>query len=143
MRASTCSSCTSFPVFPTSGRSSNDTQKSSMQPRRAVEDTIATLRAQFGDRLSTVPALLERHGQDESYHPPHPPDAVVFAQSTEEVVQIVRVCAEHRTPIIPYGVGTSLEGNIAAVRGGMCIDLSTMNRVLAIDREDLDCRVQP
>src|SRR4029079_18303576 len=94
-------------------------------------------------RLSTAPALLERHGQDESYHPPHPPDAVVFAQSTEEVVQIVRVCAEHRTPIIPYGVGTSLEGNIAAVRGGVCIDLSTMNRVLAIDREDLDCRVQP
>jgi D-lactate dehydrogenase (cytochrome) len=97
----------------------------------------------LGERLSTVPAVLERHGQDESYHPPHPPDAVVFAQSTEEVARIVRVCAEHRTPIIPYGVGTSLEGNTAAVRGGVCIDLSTMNRVLAVDREDLDCRVQP
>ncbi len=114
-----------------------------MQPQRVLQDLVSKLSDQFGERVTTARAIRDRHGQDESYHPPHPPDAVVFPHSTEEVVAIVRLCAAHRTPMVPYGVGTSLEGNIAAVRGGVCIDLSQMNRVLAINREDLDCRVQP
>ena len=114
-----------------------------MQPQRVLQDLVSKLSERFGERVTTARAIRDRHGQDESYHPPHPPDAVVFPHTTEEVVAIVRLCAAHRTPMIPYGVGTSLEGNIAAVRGGVCIDLSQMNRVLAINREDLDCRVQP
>ena len=114
-----------------------------MQPLRVLQDLVSKLSERFGERVTTARAIRDRHGQDESYHPPHPPDAVVFPHTTEEVVAIVRLCAAHRTPMIPYGVGTSLEGNIAAVRGGVCIDLSQMNRVLAINREDLDCRVQP
>jgi D-lactate dehydrogenase (cytochrome) len=114
-----------------------------MQNRHAVADVITKLGERFGERATTVRAIRERHGQDESYHAPHPPDAVVFAHSTDEVCAIVELCAAHGTPIIPYGVGTSLEGNIAAVHGGICIDLSQMNRVLEINREDMDCRVQP
>ena len=114
-----------------------------MQPQRALQDLVSKLSERFGERVTTAHAIRDRHGQDESYHPPHPPDAVVFPHTTEEVVAIVRLCAAHRRPMIPYGAGTSLEGNIAAVRGGVCIDLSQMNRVLAINREDLDCRVQP
>ncbi|PWT76242.1 MAG: FAD-binding oxidoreductase [Proteobacteria bacterium] len=97
----------------------------------------------LGERVTTSRALRERHGQDESYHAAFPPDAVAFPESTAEVVEIVRWCAAGRIPIIPYGVGTSLEGNITAVRGGICLDMSRMNRVLEVNREDLDCRVEP
>ena len=114
-----------------------------MQTQRAIDSLMFELSARFGERVTTAHAIRDRHGQDESYHEPHPPDAVVFPHSTDEVVEIVRLCAAHRTPIIPYGVGTSLEGNIAAVRGGVCIDLSQMNGVLEINRDDMDCRVQP
>ena len=114
-----------------------------MQTQRAIEGLVSELSVWLGERVTTVRAIRDRHGQDESYHEPHPPDAVVFPHSTDEVVEVVRLCAAHRTPVIPYGVGTSLEGNIAAVRGGVCIDLSQMNAVLEINRDDMDCRVQP
>lgn len=114
-----------------------------MQSQPAVADVAARLIERFGERATTARAIRERHGQDESYHAPHPPDAVVFPHSTQEVVEIVQLCAAHRVPVIPYGVGTSLEGNITAVHGGVCIDLGQMNRVLEVNREDLDCRVQP
>jgi D-lactate dehydrogenase (cytochrome) len=114
-----------------------------MHSQRVTEELVSKLSERLGERVTTARAIRERHGQDESYHPPHPPDAVVFPHSTEEVVEVVRLCAAHRAPIIPYGVGTSLEGNISAVHGGVCIDLGQMNRVLAINREDMDCRVQP
>ena len=100
------------------------------------------LRALFGDRLTTAKALLDRHGQDESYHLPHPPDAVVFAHSTDEVVAAVRVCTRHRLAVMPFGAGTSLEGNIAALQGGLCLDMSGMNRVLELSTEDMDVRVE-
>ena len=103
---------------------------------------IETLRALLGERLSTSAAIRERHGKDESYHPAMAPDAVAFAESTEEVAAIVKACAAEGRPIIPYGTGTSLEGQVAALNGGICIDLSAMNQVLEVNAEDLDCRVQ-
>lgn len=114
-----------------------------MNARTASPGVLAALETRFGERLSTTRAICERHGQDESYHTPSPPDAVVFPRSNDEVVEIVRLCAASGTPLIPYGVGTSLEGNIAAVFGGVCVDLGGMNRVIEINSDDLDCRVEP
>ncbi len=107
-----------------------------------VHSTIAELRGLLGDRLSTAPAVLEQHGHDESYHPPAPPDAVAFPESTGEVACIIELCALTRTPVIPFGAGTSLEGHVAALRGGICIDLTRMNRILAVNADDLDCTVE-
>ncbi len=103
---------------------------------------IEALRSLLGDRLSTSAAVREQHGRDESYHPSAAPDAVAFAQSTEEVADIVRICAAHKLPVIAFGTGTSLEGHVAALRGGVCIDVSGMDQVLQVNAEDLDCRVQ-
>ena len=116
------------------------------QPRTPVamdpaSPVLVELGALLGNRLSTSLALRERHGQDESYHAPCPPDAVAFPETTDEVVRIVGICARHGTPMIPYGVGTSLEGNIAALHGGVCIDMGRMNRVLEVNAEDMDVRV--
>ena len=103
---------------------------------------LDALRDRFGDHFSTAAAILERHGKDEAHHPGVPPDGVVFVQTTEEVVEVVNLCAAHDTPIIPYGTGTSLEGHINAIRGGISVDLSLMTAVLEVNEEDLDCRVQ-
>jgi D-lactate dehydrogenase (cytochrome) len=103
---------------------------------------LDALRDRFGDRVSTAPATLEQHGKDESAHDIAPPDAVVFATSTAEVAAIIRLCAEHDTPVIAFGVGTSLEGHILAIHGGVCIDLSRMDRVAAVNVDDLDCTVE-
>jgi D-lactate dehydrogenase (cytochrome) len=108
-----------------------------------IDETIAALRALLGERLSTSRAILERHGKDETFHAAYPPDAVAFARSVEEVAEIVKICAANRTPIIPYGTGTSLEGHIAALQGGVCIDVSQMDKVLKVNPEDLDVTVQP
>ncbi|MDA8107341.1 MAG: FAD-binding protein [Betaproteobacteria bacterium] len=106
------------------------------------QSVVAELRALLGERISTSAALREHHGKDESYFPYAPPDAVVFPHSTEEVRDIVDICRRHRVPMIPYGVGTSLEGHILAINGGVSIDLSQMNAVLAVHEEDLDAVVQ-
>src|SRR5207302_2037114 len=103
---------------------------------------LASLRHRLGDRLSTSAAVLEQHGKDESYHAPSAPDAVAFARSTEEVSDIVRLCAQYKTPVIAFGTGTSLEGHVAALKGGVCIDLAQMNRVLRVNAEDLDATVE-
>ena len=116
--------------------------KSLRREAKTVDHVIGALRARFGERLSTSAAVREQHGKDESYHAPAPPDAVVFAHSTEEVAEIVRLCAAHKVPVIPFGTGTSLEGHVAALEGGVCIDLSQMNRVLRVSPEDLDCTVE-
>ncbi len=108
----------------------------------ARDAAIASLKQLLGERLSTATAVREQHGRDESYHASAPPDAVAFAETTEEVSEIVRVCARHKVPIVPFGTGTSLEGHVAALRGGVCIDVSRMNKVLEVNAEDLDCRVQ-
>jgi D-lactate dehydrogenase (cytochrome) len=102
----------------------------------------ASLRQLVGDRVSTSAAVCEQHGRDESYHAAHAPDAVAFVRSTEEVVAIVGLCAQYKTPIIAFGAGTSLEGHVAALRGGVCIDLSQMNRIVRVNAEDLDATVE-
>ncbi len=103
---------------------------------------LPELEAILGERLSTSAAERERHGRDESYHPVEAPDAVAFVESTEEVAAVVSVCARYRCPVIPFGTGTSLEGHVAARRGGVSIDLARMNEVLEVNADDLDCRVQ-
>jgi len=101
------------------------------------------LRRLFGDRLSTTLPIREHHGTDISSYPVTPPDAVVFPHTTDEVVAIVNLCARHRTPMIPFGIGTSVEGHVLATHGGVCIDLSQMNRILEVNANDLDVRVEP
>ncbi|TRM51989.1 FAD-binding protein [Achromobacter sp. LC458] len=103
---------------------------------------LDALRARFGDRLSESSAVCEHHGRDESPYPAMLPDAVVFAHSTEDVAAVAKLCNEHRVPLIPYGAGSSLEGHILAIQGGISLDLSQMNKVLAINAEDLTATVQ-
>jgi len=110
--------------------------------REFDQSVVAELKALLGERVSTSAAVREHHGKDESYFPYAPPDAVVYVRSTEEVRDVVGICRRHRVPMIPYGVGTSLEGHILAVQGGVSIDLSQMNQVLAVHEEDLDAVVQ-
>ncbi|UKJ72062.1 FAD-binding oxidoreductase [Azospirillum brasilense] len=113
------------------------------QPRVAFTDEMkAEFKALLGDRFTTAAAVREHHGKDESYHPNFPPDGVAFATSTEEVSAIVKLCAKHDLPIIPFGTGTSLEGGVAALAGGICIDVSNMKEVLRVSPEDLDVTVQ-
>src|SRR5918992_3876847 len=110
--------------------------------REFDSSVLAELKALLGERVSTSAAVREHHGKDESYFPYALPDVVVFAKSTDEVRDVVNICRRHRVPMIPYGVGTSLEGHILAVQGGVSIDLSQMNQVLAVHEEDLDAVVQ-
>ncbi|WP_342363612.1 FAD-binding oxidoreductase [Terrarubrum flagellatum] len=103
---------------------------------------IEKLRGEFGEQVSTAAAVREQHGRDESYHETAPPDAVLFARSTEDVSRAVCICAADRVPVIPFGAGTSLEGHVAALHGGLSIDLSRMNEILEVNDGDLDATVQ-
>ena len=111
-------------------------------PIEKHQTAIDELRARFGDRLSTSTGVRDHHSKDESWHHPHRPDAVVFPNSTEEVADIVRICAAHKTPVVAYGTGTSLEGNVIPHHGGVVVDLANMNKVLRVSAEDLDVTVQ-
>ena len=106
------------------------------------QTAIDALRERFGERLSTSTGVRDHHAKDESWHHPHRPDAVVFPQSTEEVADVVRICAAHGTPVIAYGTGTSLEGNVIPHLGGVVVDLARMNQVLRVSAQDLDVTVQ-
>ncbi|MFK7746459.1 MAG: FAD-binding oxidoreductase [Roseobacter sp.] len=108
-----------------------------------IKTALGVLKQQFGERLQTGQSVREQHGHTTTWIENQPPDAVVFAQSTQEVSDIVKVCAEHRVPIIAYGTGTSLEGHLNAPAGGISIDVSQMNQVIEVNSSDLDCRVQP
>ena len=110
--------------------------------REFDQSVLAELKALLGERVSTSGAVREHHGKDESYFPYALPDAVVFPETTEEVRDVVNICRRHRVPMIPFGVGTSLEGHILAVQGGVTLDLSRMNKVLAVHEEDLDAVAQ-
>src|SRR4051812_7037634 len=104
---------------------------------------IAALKARFADRCSTAMAVREQHGRDESSFQVPPPAAVVFAESTLDVADAVRLAAEHDTPVIPFGVGSSLEGHLLAVQGGVSIDVQRMNRVLSVNADARTVTVQP
>jgi D-lactate dehydrogenase (cytochrome) len=109
---------------------------------RDLEGAIAALRALLGARLSTSPSVLDLHGRDESSFPPALPDAVAFPRTTEEVAAIVRACAGHAVPLIAFGTGSSLEGHVLAVEGGVSVDTSQMDRIVRISVDDLDATVQ-
>jgi len=115
----------------------------SREDRKAAETVIAALAARYGNRLTTSAAVRQQHGHTTTWIENQPPDAVVFPQATEEVQEIVRLCAAERVPVIGFGTGTSLEGQVNAPRGGICLDFRDMNRVLAVHAEDLDCVIEP
>ncbi len=108
-----------------------------------IETAVGILKQQFGDRLQTSEAVREQHGHTTTWLENQSPDAVAFAQSTEDVSDIVTVCATHKVPVIAFGTGTSLEGHVNAAAGGISIDLSQMDKVLEVHAEDLDCVIQP
>ncbi|SDG35006.1 FAD-binding oxidoreductase [Roseospirillum parvum] len=113
------------------------------RPRRSPSPALLkALTEVLGERLSTGAALCEQHGRDESWHPAAPPDAVAFARTTDEVAQVVRLCAAEKVPVIAFGTGTSLEGQVAALEGGVCLDLSGMDRVLSVNPADMDATVE-
>ncbi|MDO4904378.1 MAG: FAD-linked oxidase C-terminal domain-containing protein [Lautropia sp.] len=104
---------------------------------------LAALQQRFDSRLSTAAAVREHHGRDESPFPAALPDAVVFAESTQDVVDLVELCRKYRCPVIPFGAGSSIEGQLLAVEGGVSLDLSRMNQVVSVAAGDLLVRVQP
>ena len=108
-----------------------------------IATALGILAQRFGPRFETGQAMREQHGHTTTWLRNQPPDGVVFARSTEEVQEIMRVCAEHRVPIIPFGTGTSLEGHVNAPAGGISVDLSQMNQILAVNAEDMDVVIQP
>ncbi|XP_069113907.1 probable D-lactate dehydrogenase, mitochondrial isoform X2 [Argopecten irradians] len=108
-------------------------------PDRFVQAVIDVV----GDgNVSTTDAVREQHGHDESYHDTSPPDIVAFAESTEHVSQVAKLCNDHEVPLIPFGSGTGLEGGINALKGGLCLDLSKMNKIVSVNAEDFDCTVE-
>jgi D-lactate dehydrogenase (cytochrome) len=111
--------------------------------RAVPQALIDALKARFGAQCSTALVVREQHGRDESSFEAPPPAAVVFAESTQDVADAVKLASEHEVPVIPFGVGTSLEGHLLAVQGGISIDVSRMDKVLAVNAEDLTVTVQP
>ncbi|HEY0858936.1 MAG TPA: FAD-linked oxidase C-terminal domain-containing protein [Albitalea sp.] len=113
-----------------------------LEPRPVPPAMLEALKTRFGERCSTALAVREQHGRDESPFDVPPPEVVVYCESTEEVVAVVTLADQHAVPVIPYGAGSSLEGHLLAVQGGVSIDLSRMNRVLSVQPEDLTVTVQ-
>jgi D-lactate dehydrogenase (cytochrome) len=111
--------------------------------RAMPAELVTALQAYFGDRCSTALIVRQQHGRDESSFDVPPPGAVVFAQSTAEVARVLRLASQWRVAVIAFGVGTSLEGHLLAVQGGISLDVSRMNQVLSINAEDLTVTVQP
>ena len=114
----------------------------SFDPRPVPAAMLAALKEHFGARCSTALAVREQHGRDESPFDVPPPEAVVYAESTEDVAFVVRLADQHAVPVIPFGVGSSLEGHLLAVQGGVSIDLGRMNKILRVNPEDLTVTVQ-
>jgi D-lactate dehydrogenase (cytochrome) len=110
---------------------------------QAVAGTLEALAARFGNRLITSQAVRDQHAHTTTWLPPQPPDAVVMAQETADIQDTVRICAKFGLPVIAFGTGTSLEGQVNAPAGGVCIDLRDMNKVLEVHAEDLDCVIEP
>jgi len=111
--------------------------------RSGVATAIGVLRQRFGERLQTGEAIRRQHANTITWIPNQPPDAVIWVETVDEVRNVVEVARTHRVPIIPFGAGTSLEGHINAPQGGLSLDFTRMNRVLAVNERDLDCVVEP
>ena len=109
----------------------------------AVAALTSDLAARFGNRFTASEAIRQAHGHTLTWLENEPPDAVVFAESKEDVIDLVKLCGRHDAPIVPFGVGSSLEGHVNAPHGGVSLDLSRMNNVLAVNADDLDCVVEP
>jgi D-lactate dehydrogenase (cytochrome) len=109
----------------------------------AVAALNSDLAARFGNRFTASDAVRQAHGHTLTWLKNEPPDAVVFAESKEDVIDLTKLCARHDAPIVPFGIGSSLEGHINAPHGGVSLDLSRMNNVLAVNADDLDCVVEP
>jgi len=109
----------------------------------AIAQVIASIRGFLGERLSTAQAMREQHSRGEDTTPPTLPDAVAFVQTTDEVSRIMALCHQHGVPVVPFGAGTSLEGHVNPVRGGISLDLSQMTAVLELNAEDMDCLIEP
>ncbi|MGM4904110.1 FAD-linked oxidase C-terminal domain-containing protein [Tardiphaga sp. 866_E4_N2_1] len=109
----------------------------------SAETAVVRLNEIIGARATIARGVLDDHGRSEAYHASRPPDVVVFPETTQEVAEIVKLCGELGMPVVPFGAGTSLEGNAASVAGGVCIDFARMNRVLRVHDKDLDVVVQP
>ena len=108
-----------------------------------IREVVDRLRERYGtQRLSVADSVREQHGRGESYHPASPPEAVFFAETTEDVSAAVSLCHANDVAVVPYGIGSSLEGHVAALRGGLCIDLAGMTEIIRVSDEDLDCTVQ-
>jgi D-lactate dehydrogenase (cytochrome) len=118
-------------------------KRSGRRDPKAVQAVVAELAAKFGNRLVTSQAVREQHANTTTWIENQPPDAVVFPQTTSDVQDVVRICAGHRMPVIAFGTGTSLEGHVNAPYGGVSVDFRDMNRVLAVNSQDLDCVIEP
>lgn len=108
-----------------------------------IAAAVEILKQRFGERAQTGQAIREQHGHTTTYVPTQAPDIVIFAHNTQDVQEVIRICAEHKVPVIAFGAGSSLEGQVNAPAGGVSIDLTQMNRVLAVHAEDLDCVIEP
>jgi D-lactate dehydrogenase (cytochrome) len=108
-----------------------------------IAAALGVFKQKFGEKFQTGEAIREQHGHTTTWIRNQAPDAVVYPRSSQEVAEIVQVCAEHKVPVIGYGTGTSLEGHVNAPAGGICVDMTEMNEIVAVHAEDLDCVVQP
>jgi len=111
-------------------------------PAEQLDSAVEALKSLLGARASTALVQREHHSHGESYHAPAMPDAVCYPHSTEEVSEILKISAKYQVPVIPFGGGTSLEGHVNALYGGISIDLREMNKVLRVSPEDLDVTVE-
>jgi len=116
--------------------------ESKLANSRLIDAAIEEAEVLLGDRLSTSRSVRDLHGESVAWYPTHPPDAVAYVRTTREVSELVRICARHKVPIIPYGAGTSLEGHINAIHGGITFDFTQMNTIVRVSAEDLDCTVE-
>lgn len=110
---------------------------------RPVDSVVAAARAFMGDRITTNTAIREQHSRGEDSTTPTLPDAVAFVESTEEVSRVLTLCYGHEVPVVAFGAGTSLEGHVNPVRGGISLDLSRMTAILEVNDQDMDCLVEP
>ena len=108
-----------------------------------LSDAIGELKAALGDKVTENDTIREHHSKDESFHLASMPDAVVFAESIEDISVVLRICNAHGVPVTPFGAGTSLEANSTPIHGGVSLDVSRMDKVVRVDQSDLDCTVQP